>query len=199
MHRPRRHALLLRSTSWSSCRCSASSSGPGRCRQHQRARPDGRWPHGDRGSRQADGEGLMRALTQVILAAAIGLGLAGSGLRRRRGAISLCPSRTGRFDGLFGTFDRAAAPARLPGLQGSLLDLPRDAACCPTATSQALGFSEDEVKAIAAAVQVTGGPNDARRDVRAARPSRRTASQSRSRTSRRPAPPTTAPFRRTCR
>ncbi len=82
-HRPRRGDLLLRSLPDHPAAARQAGASPAASQQHQRTRSDGWWPHGDRGSRQADGEGLMRALKKVILAAAIGLGLTGSRFRRR--------------------------------------------------------------------------------------------------------------------
>lgn len=69
------------------------------------------------------------------------------------------PSQSWSFDGIFGTFDRAATQ------RGFQVYKENCASCHAMAlvryrNLRALGFSEDEVKAIAASVEVTDGPND---------------------------------------
>ena len=106
-HRPRRVDLLLRSLPDHPAAARQGGASPAASQQHQRTRSDGWWPHGDRGSRQADGEGLMRALKKVILAAAIGLGLTGSAFAAGEAHIAL-PKQEWSHSGIFGTFDRAS-------------------------------------------------------------------------------------------
>jgi len=100
----------------------------------------------------------MRALKTAILAAAVGLGLAGPVLANTESAA--LPKQDWSHSGIFGTFDRAA-------LQRGFQVYKEVCAACHSMNLvsyrnlQALGFNEDEVKAIAAQYEVTAGPNDA--------------------------------------
>jgi ubiquinol-cytochrome c reductase cytochrome c1 subunit len=100
----------------------------------------------------------MRALKTTILAALIGFGLAGPALAAEGAPVP--PKQDWSHSGIFGTFDRAA-------LQRGFQVYKEVCASCHSMSLvsyrnlQALGFSEDEVKAIAAQYEVTAGPNDA--------------------------------------
>lgn len=107
-------------------------------------------------------------LKKIILAAGFTLGLM-SGAQASEGVA--LPKQDWSFYGIFGTYDRAAAQ------RGYQVYKEVCAACHAMSlvsfrNLQDLGFSEDEVKAIAASYKVTDGPNDAG-DMfeRAARPS----------------------------
>ena len=112
------------------------------------------------GSRQADGEGLMRRMR----------GASSWRQRRSRTPVPVSPlaegmtlssrSGNGRFAAFSALSTGPIAEARLPGLQGSLLGLPCDELLHYRNLS-AMGFSADEIKAIAAQHTVTDGPNDA--------------------------------------
>ncbi len=154
-HRADRHRLLFRSTSSSWCRSSAGSSGRGRCRpaSARRCSREGRAcrPR-QRRWRSRNAQDHPRP-------------------RRRRGTDRWEPPRlpTNRncrtphwsFEGPFGTYDRAELQRGFQVYAGGLLGLsPGEASLLPR-TSREIGFSEEEVKAIAAAAKVTDGPNDA--------------------------------------
>lgn len=97
-------------------------------------------------------------MRRLVFAALAGAALFAGGSVQAAEAISL-PAQSWSFSGMFGTFDRAAA------LRGFQVYKEVCAAC--HALNQirfrdlrALGFSEDEVKALAAEIEVTDGPND---------------------------------------
>ena len=123
---------------------------------------------------------------------------AARGRRRRR----MPPPQTWSFAGPVRQVRPGAAAARLQGLPRGLRGLPRLELRVPSATSPQPGgpeFSEAQVTALAAEYKIQDGPNDAGRDVRAPGPPGRPLPVRRSRTSRRPRPPTAARRRRTCR
>ncbi|EWY41148.1 cytochrome C [Skermanella stibiiresistens SB22] len=99
----------------------------------------------------------MRAFKTLILAAALGLGLTGSALAAES---AVPPEQEWHHSGIFGTFDKAA-------LQRGFQVYKEVCSTCHAMSLvsyrnlQALGFSEDEVKAIAAQYQVPAAPNDA--------------------------------------
>jgi len=99
----------------------------------------------------------MRKLIVPALAAAL-LAVAGAGPAAAAEAVKP-PSQSWSFGGMFGTFDRAA-------LQRGFQVYKEVCAACHSMNLMAyrnlrvLGFSEDEVKAIAAEAEVTDGPND---------------------------------------
>lgn len=107
-------------------------------------------------------------LKKIILAAGLTLGLISSAQAAEGVAL---PKQDWSFYGIFGTYDRAAAQ------RGYQVYKEVCAAChslhlVSFRNLQDLGFSEDEVKAIAASYKVTDGPNDAGEMFeRAARPS----------------------------
>ena len=69
------------------------------------------------------------------------------------------PEQHWSFDGAFGTFDRAALQRGFQVYQG-VCQACHSAHFLSFRNLGALGFSEDEVKAIAAQYTVTDGPND---------------------------------------
>jgi ubiquinol-cytochrome c reductase cytochrome c1 subunit len=99
----------------------------------------------------------MRALKTAILAAAVGLGLAGSAWAAEGEVVP--PSQEWSHGGIFGTFDRAA-------LQRGFQVYKEVCATCHSLklvayrNLQDLGFSEDEIKAVAAGYEVAADPND---------------------------------------
>jgi ubiquinol-cytochrome c reductase cytochrome c1 subunit len=99
----------------------------------------------------------MRALKTAILAAAVGLGLAGSAQAAEGEVVP--PSQEWSHGGIFGTFDRAA-------LQRGFQVYKEVCGSCHSLkllayrNLQDLGFSEDEVKAVAAGYELPADPND---------------------------------------
>lgn len=98
-------------------------------------------------------------LKKLTLAAGLALGLV-SGAAHAAGDVVPPMKQDWGFYGIFGTYDRAAAQ------RGFQVYKEVCAACHSLSlvayrNLQDLGFSEEEVKAIAAAYQVTDGPNDA--------------------------------------
>lgn len=99
----------------------------------------------------------MRTLKVIALAAAVVF--AGTSLVIAAGDTPKPPQKNWSFDGLFGTFDRAAVR------RGQLVHKEVCAAChglklLAFRDLQRVGYSEGEVKAIAAQVEVQDGPND---------------------------------------
>src|SRR5262245_44654604 len=98
----------------------------------------------------------MRKLVFTLAASAVLAGFIGSAQAAESVSI---PKQSWSFDGVFGTFDPAARQrgfqvykevcAACHGLKFVYYRNLRD-----------IGFSEDEVRALAAAVEVTDGPND---------------------------------------
>lgn len=99
----------------------------------------------------------MRALTSSLLAAAVVLGL---GLPAARAAEEVhIPAQDWQHSGIFGTFDRAAAQRGLQVYREVC------AAChglelVAFRNLEALGYSEEEVQAIASEYTFMDGPND---------------------------------------
>jgi ubiquinol-cytochrome c reductase cytochrome c1 subunit len=96
----------------------------------------------------------MRALCAVALAAVLASGSGAAGA-----ADDSLPHERWSFDGPFGTYDRASLQ------RGFQIYTQVCSACHPVTQLRfrdltQIGYSEDEVKAFAAAVQVTDGPND---------------------------------------
>jgi ubiquinol-cytochrome c reductase cytochrome c1 subunit len=101
----------------------------------------------------------MRSLVIALAATAAIFGMAPQTAGAAESEVKL-PTPGWSFDGMFGTFDPAAQQ------RGFQIYSEVCSAChalkhVAYRNLHALGFSEDEVKAIAAAVQVTDGPNDA--------------------------------------
>lgn len=97
-------------------------------------------------------------LKKLVLAAGLTLGLISGA--QAAGESAPLPKQTWGFHGIFGTYDRAAAQ------RGFQVYKEVCAACHSLSlvsyrNLRDLGFSEEEVKAIAAAYKVTDGPNDA--------------------------------------
>ena len=106
--------------------------------------------------------------------------------------------RTGRMQGLFGTFDRAALQRGFQVYQ-NVCQACHALKYLSFRNLEALGYSEDEVKAIAAQYKVQDGPNDSGEMFeRPARPSDRMPGAVPERRRRR-VPPTAGPCRPTCR
>ena len=99
---------------------------------------------------------MRRPVLAFLTAALIG---AGAGAAARAEEIAL-PQKHWSFQGIFGTYDRAA-------VQRGFQVYKEICSACHSLNLvhyrdlQAIGFSEDQVKQIAASVQVTDGPNDA--------------------------------------
>lgn len=99
-------------------------------------------------------------MTKTLTAIALGLGiLAGAGNAQAAGAGVKPSSHDWSFNGIFGTYDRAA-------LQRGFQVYRNVCANCHSMNLiafrnlSALGYNEDEVKAIAASYEVQDGPND---------------------------------------
>jgi len=98
---------------------------------------------------------MTKTLTAIALGAAI---LAGATSAQAAGAGPKAPSKDWSFNGIFGTYDRAA-------LQRGFQVFRNVCASCHSLdliafrNLEALGYSEDEVKAIAANYEVQDGPN----------------------------------------
>ncbi len=109
-------------------------------------------------------------MRRSLIALAVSCGLLGAGAASAAEGVAL-PHEEWSFQGIFGTYDRAALQRGFQvytnvcaGCHGLSLVRYRNL--------EAIGFSEDEVKAIAAEVQVTDGPNgDGDMFERAGRPS----------------------------
>ncbi|WP_207456039.1 cytochrome c1 [Azospirillum sp. SYSU D00513] len=98
----------------------------------------------------------MRALKSAILSAAFALGLAGAAQAAEGVHI---PSQDWSHDGVFGTIDKPSAQ------RGFQVYKEVCAAChsmhlVPIRTLAGIGFTEDELKALAAGYEVQAGPND---------------------------------------
>ena len=106
-------------------------------------------------------EPVLKGAKATLMALAIGFGMLGFGAGPASAAgAPKPPAQKWSFDGVFGTFDAAS---RQRGFQ-----VYREVCGACHALKQVyyrhlrdIGFSEDEVKAIAASVEVTDGPNDA--------------------------------------
>src|SRR6266567_6497063 len=101
----------------------------------------------------------MPGTSRVALAAALVLVGGFAGIAQAQEEPPPPPHQQWSFDGVFGTFDRAA-------LQRGFQVYKEVCAACHAVKHLAfrdlaeIGYSEDEVKGIAAQVQVTDGPND---------------------------------------
>jgi ubiquinol-cytochrome c reductase cytochrome c1 subunit len=96
----------------------------------------------------------------LLTTALIGVGAGFLGIPAARAAeAEALPAEHWSFDGIFGTYDRAA-------LRRGFQVYKEICSACHSMNLlhyrnlEAIGFSEDEVKKIAASVQVTDGPND---------------------------------------
>ncbi len=102
----------------------------------------------------------MRRLIFIAIAAALAIGGAASGAQSARAAEAMSlPAQSWSFGGIFGTFDRANS-------QRGFQVYKEVCTACHSLNQirfrdlRALGFNEDEVKALAAEIEVTDGPND---------------------------------------
>lgn len=99
-------------------------------------------------------------MIKTISAAVLTVGIAiGAGNALAAGAGPKAPAQDWSFNGIFGTYDRAELQRGFQVFKGVCagchsLDL------VAFRNFEALGYTEDEVKAIAAEYQVTDGPND---------------------------------------
>jgi ubiquinol-cytochrome c reductase cytochrome c1 subunit len=96
-------------------------------------------------------------MRRLVLALALGAGLA-TGAHAAGPAVPL-PQEQWSFSGLFGTFDRAAAQRGLQ-VYKEVCSVCHGLRQVAYRNLAALGLSEDEVKALAATVQIKDGPND---------------------------------------
>jgi len=99
---------------------------------------------------------MRRPLLAFLTAALIG---AGAGAAARAEEIAL-PQKHWSFQGIFGTYDRAAVQRGFQ-VYKEICSACHSLSLVHYRDLQAVGFSEDQVKQIAASVQVTDGPNDA--------------------------------------
>lgn len=98
----------------------------------------------------------MRA---ILLGAALAIGLGLAVVAPAQEETPAIPHQTWSFDGVFGTFDRGAAQ-RGYEVYEDVCSLCHSLNLLYYRNLEELGFTPDEVKAIAALVQVTDGPND---------------------------------------
>ena len=100
-----------------------------------------------------------RLMREILLAAALALLLAAPAAPAAAAGAAKPPEQAWSFDGVFGTFDRAS-------LRRGLIVYRQVCANCHSLSLVAYrhlagaDFSADEIKAIAATVEVTDGPND---------------------------------------
>jgi ubiquinol-cytochrome c reductase cytochrome c1 subunit len=100
---------------------------------------------------------MRKPLPIVLLALVLGCGAAG--MARAEEEAKTPPHQQWPFEGVFGTYDRAASQ------RGYQIYKEVCSACHPVKhlyfrDLEELGYTEDQVKGIAAQVQVTDGPND---------------------------------------
>ena len=101
-----------------------------------------------------------RSMREILLGAALAIGLAlPAAPALAAGGAPKPPEQAWSFDGVFGAFDRAS-------LRRGLIVYRNVCSACHSLNLVAyrhlsgVGFSDDEIKAIAAAVEVADGPND---------------------------------------
>jgi ubiquinol-cytochrome c reductase cytochrome c1 subunit len=94
-------------------------------------------------------------LAAAAMAMAVGLGVVGAAAAEEVAPIQ----RSWSFDGLFGTFDRAAAQRGLQ-VYREVCSACHSLDYIAFRNLTALGFSDDQVKALASQYQITDGPND---------------------------------------
>ncbi|CAO3379294.1 cytochrome c1 [Azospirillum argentinense] len=99
----------------------------------------------------------MRSLKSAILSAAVALGLAGAAQASE--AVHI-PKQEWSHSGVFGTIDKASAQRGFQ-IYKEVCSTCHSAKLVPIRTLAGIGFSEDELKAIAAGYEVQAGPNDA--------------------------------------
>jgi ubiquinol-cytochrome c reductase cytochrome c1 subunit len=99
----------------------------------------------------------MRALKSAILSAAFALGLAGAAQASE--AVHI-PEQSWPHSGIFGTIDKASAQRGFQ-IYKEVCSSCHSAKLVPIRTLAGIGFSEEELKALAAGYEVQAGPNDA--------------------------------------
>ena len=95
-------------------------------------------------------------LIAALVAATLGLG---TGAAHAAEGAATVPDHDFSFEGVFGTFDRAAAQRGLQ-VYNQVCSSCHGMEYVPFRTLKDLGYSEDQVEAIAAQYTVTAGPND---------------------------------------
>lgn len=98
----------------------------------------------------------MRA---ILLGAALAIGLGLAVVAQAQEETLAIPHQTWSFDGVFGTFDRGAAQRGFQ-VYKDVCSVCHSLNLLAYRNLEEIGFTPDEVKAIAAQVQVTDGPND---------------------------------------
>lgn len=101
----------------------------------------------------------MRVLKTVILSAALALGIAGAGAAQASESVHL-PKQSWPHAGVFGTIDKAAAQRGFQ-IYKEVCSACHSMRLVPIRTLAGIGFSEDELKALAGGYEVQAGPNDA--------------------------------------
>src|SRR5258708_9602616 len=155
--RPRRHPLLLPAflpdVAHRQDRAAAAAAD-----QHQRRRHRERGrAHGAR-RLAADGEAMMRKLA-FVAAGIAGLLLGGAAASAADEAEPALPKVHWSFDGPLGSFDRAAAQRGFQ-IYEEVCSRCHSLSLLHYGDLTGIGYSADEVKAIASTKQVTDGPND---------------------------------------
>jgi ubiquinol-cytochrome c reductase cytochrome c1 subunit len=103
---------------------------------------------------------MAMSRTALLGALLVGLGLVtASGPARAAEAAAPLIQRSWSFEGFFGTFDRSAAQRGFQ-VYREVCSSCHGLRFVAFRNLQALGFTEDEVRAVAAEYQVTDGPND---------------------------------------
>jgi ubiquinol-cytochrome c reductase cytochrome c1 subunit len=100
-----------------------------------------------------------RTSLRIVVAAAAVLGLAGITPALAAGDTPKPPSQSWSFGGFFGTYDRASAQRGFQ-VYKEVCSACHSLKLVAYRNLRALGFNEDEVKAIAAGYEIQDGPND---------------------------------------
>ena len=100
---------------------------------------------------------LRTIVVRALLLGGLGLACAAPGAAQEEAAVPL--QREWSFEGFFGTFDRSAAQRGLQ-VYREVCHTCHGLKYVAFRNLEALGFTEDEVSAIAAEYQITDGPND---------------------------------------
>jgi ubiquinol-cytochrome c reductase cytochrome c1 subunit len=99
-------------------------------------------------------------VTRHLLAAALGAGLLVAPVAASAAEAVALPSRSWSFDGIFGSFDRAALQRGFQVYQG-VCSACHGAKYLAFRNLEGIGLDEEAVKAIAAGYEVTDGPDEA--------------------------------------
>ena len=97
--------------------------------------------------------------TPIVLAAVAALGLAAASPALAAGDVAKPPAQSWSFGGLFGTYDRAATQRGFQ-VYKEVCSACHSLKLVAYRNLRALGFNEEEVKAIAAGYEIQDGPND---------------------------------------